>query len=55
MGGVYGVVEEDDTIDMLNISAMKYECLFNNEFVASSNCAELEILSELLLNSPAPK
>ena len=50
--GNYAVIDNFEMIARLNRHALKYECLFNQEFVASNNCDELKPLQELLFNPP---
>ena len=50
--GNYAVTEDPEMVLRLNRHALKYECLLNKDFVASSCYEELESLQELLYNPP---
>lgn len=50
--GNYGVIDSEEQILRLNKYALKYECIFNGDFVASNCRTELEYLQEVLANPP---
>jgi hypothetical protein len=50
--GKYVLIDDPEQINILNKYALKFECEFNKEFVASSTRPELEFLQKILKNQP---
>ena len=46
--GKYALIDDPEQINTLNKYALKFECVFNQEFVASSSRTELEFLQKIL-------
>ena len=46
--GKYALIDDPEQINILNKYALKFECVFNQEFVASSSRTELEFLQKIL-------
>lgn len=42
----YAVIDDPAQVDIMNVLALKYECMFNADFVASDRRTELELLQQ---------